>query len=157
MMCEKCNEREATFFYSSNYNGKKSERHLCADCAREEGFGEMLRPGAMFDSAFGTMFDDFFAPMRSFMSLPAFDVFGGMGRSIMAPALPRLRFVLGDTEAAPARPMEASETKIPTEVDENVRLQREKAALKAQLEDAVKAEDYEKAIVLRDKLREMEK
>jgi len=148
MKCEKCNEREATFFYSSNYNGKKSERHLCAQCAKEEGFGEMLRPGAMFDSAFDSMFEDFFAPMRSF--LPAFDMFGGMGRSIMAPSLPRLRIVL-EEPSAPAQ------TKPAIEVDEAVKSQREREALKAQLEEAVKAEDFEKAIELRDKLREMDK
>jgi len=148
MKCEKCNEREATFFYSSNYNGKKSERHLCAQCAKEEGFGEMLRPGAMFDSAFDSMFEDFFAPMRSF--LPAFDMFGGMGRSIMAPSLPSLRIVL-EEPSAPAQ------TKPAIEVDEAVKSQREREALKAQLEEAVKAEDFEKAIELRDKLREMDK
>ncbi len=156
MKCEKCNEREATFFYSSNYNGKKSERHLCADCAREEGFGEMLG-GRVFDSAFESMFSDFFAPMRSFLSAPAFDLFGGGLRGIMTPSLPRLRFVIDEGERTQAHPMEAAEEKIPAEMDESVKLEREKAALKAQLENAVKAEDYEQAIVLRDKLRELEK
>lgn len=158
MKCEKCNEREATFFYSSNYNGRKSERHLCSHCAHEEGFGDMMKPGAMFDGAFSSMFDDFFAPARSFMSLPSFDMFGGGLRSIMAPSLPRLRIVLGDEASpSPAQPMEASESKVPDAVDETARVQREREALKAQLHDAVAAEDYEKAIVLRDKLREMEK
>lgn len=148
MKCEKCNEREATFFYSSNYNGKKSERRLCSECAQAEGFGGMLRPGAMFDSAFDSIFEDFFAPVRSF--LPAFDMFGGMGRSIMAPSLPRLRIVLEEPEA-PVRAKPAPE------VDEAAKSQREREALKAQLEEAVKAEDYEKAIELRDKLRAMDK
>jgi len=102
----------------------------------------------MFDSAFDSMFEDFFAPMRSF--LPAFDMFGGMGRSIMAPSLPRLRIVL-EEPSAPAQ------TKPAIEVDEAVKSQREREALKAQLEEAVKAEDFEKAIELRDKLREMDK
>ena len=150
MKCEKCNEREATFFYSSNYNGKKQEKRLCHDCAREEGFGEMLRPGAMFDSAFDSMFSDFFSPARSFFSLPSFDMFGGFGRSIMAPSLPKLRIVLSE----PSAPTEA---KPKTEVDDEAKAIRERDALKAQLEEAVKAENYEEAIVLRDKLRELEK
>ncbi len=159
MKCEKCNEREANFFYSSNYNGRKQERHLCAECAREEGFGDLMQsPSAMFDGAFGSFFDDFFAPARSFMSLPSFDMFGGFGRGIMAPSLPRLRFVVGDSpRTAQAQPMEESETKLSGAVDEEAKAERERAALKAQLHDAVIAEDYEKAIVLRDKLREMEK
>ncbi len=157
MKCEKCNEREATFFYSSNYNGKKSERHLCAHCAREEGFGEMLSPARVFDDAFDSMFQDFFSPIRSFMSIPSFDLFGRGLHSIMAPTLPRLHIVLDENERSTSQPMEESETKIPSEMDESVRMAREKAALKAQLEEAVKAEDYEKAIVLRDKLRELDK
>jgi len=152
MKCEKCNEREATFFYSSNYNGRRSERHLCSQCAHEEGFGEMLKPGAMFDSAFDSMFEDFFAPIKSFMSLPAFDMFGGMGRSIMAPAFPRLRLVIDEKQEAAPAPAPAE-----VQVDESVRLEREREALRAQLEEAVKEENYEKAIELRDKLREMGK
>lgn len=158
MKCEKCNEREATFFYSANINGKGSQRHLCADCAREEGFGEMLSPAGMFDNAFGSFFDDFLSPAGRFLSMPAFDMFGGGLRSIMAPSLPRLRFVVDNDRAEAKSPvMEESETKIPDTVDESVRLEREKCALKAQLHDAVAAEDYEKAIILRDKLRELEK
>jgi len=158
MKCEKCNEREANFYYSSSYNGKRQERHLCEQCAREEGFGELISPSAMFDGAFGSLFEDFFAPARSFMSLPSFDMFGGFGPIIMAPSLPRLRFMVDPGEkAARGAPMEPAEDKIPDTVDAEACAQREKAALKAQLHDAVIAEDYEKAIVLRDKLREMEK
>ena len=157
MKCEKCNEREATFFYSANYNGKKQERRLCADCAREEGFGEMLSPAEMFDSAFGSFFDSLLPRGGRFFGLPSFDMFGGGGRSIMAPGLPRLRFfVEEDTPAAPSVG-ESAESKIPAEMDESVRLEREKCALKAQLHDAIAAEDYEKAIVLRDELRRLEK
>ncbi|MBE7016937.1 MAG: hypothetical protein E7420_02090 [Ruminococcaceae bacterium] len=155
MKCEKCKEREATFFYSANLNGNKTQKNLCAECARAEGFGEMLGNAGVFDRAFDSMIDDFFSPARSFMRLPAFDFFGEGLRSIMAPAFPRVHFVLdgGERSAAPAR--ESSEDKIPEDMGEEVRLAREKAALKAQLEDAVKAEDYEQAIVLRDALRKL--
>ena len=75
----------------------------------------------------------------------------------MAPGLPRLRFfVEEDTPAAPSVG-ESAESKIPAEMDESVRLEREKCALKARLHDAIAAEDYEKAIVLRDELRRLEK
>ena len=156
MKCEKCNEREATFFYSSNYNGHKQERHLCSECAREEGLERILSPESMFDGAFSSVFDDFFAPAGSFLRLPSFDMFGGGLGRIMAPSLPRLHFVSAPERFAQSSVMEESESKIPT-VDEEARREREVAALKAQLHDAVKAEDYERAIILRDKLREMEK
>lgn len=160
MKCENCNAKEASFYYSSNINGRKQERHLCADCARAEGFGSFMDSGsAMFDGSAFSMFDDFFSPVRSFMGLPSFDMFGGLGRSIMAPSLPRLRFVVDDDrqQSASAAPtMEPGEAKIPNAVDEEARHRREVEALKAQLHDAVAAEDYEKAIVLRDRLRGLE-
>lgn len=156
MKCEKCSEREATFFYSANINGKKIEKNLCSHCAHEEGFGEMLGNAGVFDRAFDSLIGDFFSPARSFMRLPTFDFFGDGLRSIMAPAFPRIHFVLDSGEAAaPAR--ESSEEKIPEDMGEEVRLQRERAALKAQLDEAVKAEDYEQAIVLRDALRKLDK
>lgn len=153
MKCEKCNEKEATFYYSSNINGEKTERHLCADCAREEGFGGALdySPTVMFDRAFRSVFEDFFAPVGA--RLPSFgsfiDPFGG----IMAPAIPRLR-----VRSAPAETQAGnSDSPIPDDAGEEIRARREREALKAQLHDAVQAEDYEKAIILRDKLREMDK
>jgi len=153
MKCEKCNEKEASFYYSSNINGEKTERHLCADCAREEGFGGALdySPTVMFDRAFQSMFEDFFAPVGR--ALPSFGSFGDAFGSIMAPAFPRLRI-----RSAPAETQsEKTDSPIPDDAGEEVRARREREALKAQLHDAVQAEDYEKAIILRDKLREMDK
>ena len=158
MKCEKCNAKEATFYYSSNINGEKSEKRLCADCAREEGFGSFFseRPVSLFDDAFGGFFDDFFAPRRSFPS--AFDLFGSPLRAIMAPTLPRVNIVIGEPEPAKERaPLSEAEQKIPADAGAEVKSRREIAALKHQLREAVKAEDFEKAIELRDKLKELEK
>ena len=156
MKCEKCKEREATFYYSSSINGEKTERHLCADCAREEGFGGALdyRPSTMFGGMLDSFFGDLFTPARSMF--PAFDMFGSPMRRMMAPALPRFRIVVGEPETASA-PQSEAETKIPEDAGEDVKARRELAALKAQLETAVKAEDFEKAIELRDQIRKLEK
>ena len=162
MKCEKCKEKEATFYYSCNLNGEKTEKHLCADCAREEGFGEALhyRPASMlddmFDDVFGGFFDGFFAPRRSLFS--AFDSFGSPLRAMMAPALPRIRIVVDEPKTETERaPLSETEQKIPADAGEEVKSRREIAALRHQLREAVKAEDFEKAIELRDKLKELEK
>ena len=157
MKCEKCNEREATFYYSSDINGEKTERHLCADCAREEGFGGALdyRPMPLFGGMLDGFFGDFFTPAGSMLS--AFDMFGSPMRRMMAPALPRVRIVIGEPRTAPVQQKSEAETKIPEDAGEEIRARRELAALKAQLETAVKAEDFEKAIELRDRIRELEK
>lgn len=159
MKCEKCNEKEASFFYSSDINGKKTSRHLCADCARAEGFGGALdyRPAEWFGSMFDemdSMFSDFFAPARSLF--PSFGSFGSPLRSIMTQALPRVDIVIGQPERS-AAPLEESEAKIPSDAGSEVRRRRELSALKHQLKEAVKAEDFERAIELRDKIKELEK
>ena len=159
MKCEKCNNREVTFFYSADINGEKTERHLCAECARAEGYGGVmdfdLHPAGMFESVFNGFFGDFFAPQRAMLS--AFDGFGAPFGRMMAPrlAIPRVSFVVGDTN--PAAVGEESETKIPSDAGEEVRRRRELDALRQQLDEAVKTEDFEKAISLRDQIKGMEK
>ena len=136
-----------------------STKEVESDAASyDEKFGKECTCGMKlknYDKGY-TMIDDFFSPARSFMRLPAFDFFGEGLHSIMAPAFPRLHLVLNGGECAAAPAKEAAEEKIPEDMGENIRLEREKAALKAQLSDAVKAEDYEKAIELRDSLRKLE-
>lgn len=161
--CEKCGEKEATFHYSSNFNGEKTERRLCAECAREEGFGPVMdySPADMFTTAFGSMFggmfDEFF-PRRSNMLSP-FDFFGSPMRGIMAPALPRINIVIGQPEQAAQRsePATEAERSIPDDAGAEVRARRELEALKHRLAEAVREERFEEAIELRDKIRELEK
>lgn len=155
MKCEKCGKKEASFFYSSNINGERSSRSLCEDCARAEGFGGALdyRPTDMLGGILDEMFSDFFAPVGSF--LPTFGSFGSPVRSIMTRAMPRINVVIGQPEQT-TEPQEESETKIPSDAGSEVRRRREMSALKHQLREAVKSEDFEKAIELRDKIRELE-
>ena len=159
MKCEKCNNREVTFFYSADINGEKTERHLCTECAREEGYGGALdfdlHPAGMFESVFGDFFGDSFAPQHALLS--GFDCFGGPFRRMMAPRLtiPHVNIVVG--EANPAAVGEESEMKIPADAGEEVRRRRELDALRQQLDEAVKAENFEKAISLRDQIKEREK
>ena len=155
MKCEKCNEKEATFYYSSNINGEKTERHLCAECAREEGFGSALdyRPMTGFGGMFDSLFADVFSPRRGLLS--AFDMFDRPMRRMMTAALPQIRIVVGQPQAQ--QPASETEQKIPEDAGEEVKARREVEALRHQLQEAVAAEDFEKAIQLRDQLKAMEK
>lgn len=154
MKCEKCNEKEATFYYSCNINGEKTERHLCADCARAEGFGATLdySPMAGFSRAFDGFFEDFFSPRRALLS--PFDMLERPMRRMMTAALPQINIVIGQPE--PSRNISETEQKIPADAGEAVKTRREIAALKHQLQEAVEAENFEKAIELRDQLKALE-
>lgn len=140
MKCEKCNQNEASVFYRASINGQTTEQHLCAHCAEELGLDKAFNwPSRNF---FGDAFGGFFGrdPFESFFGgslLP------GFVRQAMAPV-----GLLTRTE-----PQAAPETK--TDSEWNAR--RELNALRSQLDAAVKAEDFEKAIELRDKIRTLEK
>ena len=154
--CEKCG-KEATFYYSSNINGEKTEHCYCADCAREEGYAGAMDWEPM--SLFGGMedfFGDFFAPARSLMS--AFDSFGSPFGRIMAPSRPRLRlgFAQPREQTVTEQPQTQAEASIPVDAGEEVRQRRQREQLKLQLDEAVKAENFEKAIELRDRLRKLD-
>lgn len=62
MICDECKKNEATIHLTNILNGKKTERHLCGDCAGKhniQNFGVTEFPGFM--NMGGSMFDnDFF-------------------------------------------------------------------------------------------------
>ena len=49
MLCERCKIREATIQYIEVVNGVRQEHSLCAQCAKETGFGQV---SALFDGDF---------------------------------------------------------------------------------------------------------
>ncbi|NLV85982.1 MAG: hypothetical protein GX025_01995 [Clostridiales bacterium] len=151
MKCNKC-DNQAVFHYTSEINGEKSEFHLCPDCAKSEGFGEMLnfKPKSMFDSFFGNpfsmLYDSFF------------------GSRMMAPALvmPRVMIQVGGDKAAEAvqtdttkAPLEKTDN-IPEDAGEEIRGKMELIKLRQEMKSAVEAEEFEKAAELRDKIRQLE-
>lgn len=156
MKCSKCGNNEAVFFYSTDINGEKSEGCLCADCARSEALTDMG-----FGS-FGGFFSDFLAPERAL--LRSFGSFGAPMRGIMAPSavdsMADAFFSVitpGEETKRAAVPCGEAESRIPADAGEDIRRRRELGALREQLAAAVEAEDYEKAIGLRDKLKAMER
>lgn len=49
MLCQHCNQNEATTHIKKNINGKREEMHLCSDCARELGVMEEFRVPSVTD------------------------------------------------------------------------------------------------------------
>ena len=139
MKCEKCNEREANFFCTSNINGSVSRHALCSQCAAEAG----LTGDNLFEDFFRSPFDmrSPFGLLDSFWNDGFFAPFG--------------RLATAERRAVPAaEPLEDKD--IPADAGAAFKTKRELVALRQQLKKAVAAEDYEKAIELRDKIRSME-
>lgn len=57
MLCDRCHKREATVHYTQIVNGRRTEEHLCPECAAGSGIMSGKALGGM-DSFMHSMFDD---------------------------------------------------------------------------------------------------
>ena len=155
MKCEKCG-KEVNVFYRSNVNGKVTTMNLCSECAEkvkgENGFMDMEQ---MFDNMFGNIFGgSLFAPMT-------FNPWNSFGFGMPMMGMPRFRIMLepmtgSDTEAE-VKQETAPEAKVEEKVDPEMAKRRELNMLRSQMDEAVKAQEFERAAELRDKIRELDK
>ena len=152
MKCQNRGRNEATYYYKSSINGRVTETHLCADCARKLGYVQRMQP----DSFFG---DDFFShPFRLFEPL-----LGGFGNRLLTEFPEPVDVTRQAQQAVAEAPEDALVGKAEQERFSLQRQQqvcrrgfvgqRQRNALQTQLRHAVEAEDFESAARLRDQLK----
>jgi protein arginine kinase activator len=157
MKCTNCGKNEVNFYYESNVNGKITRQQLCSECAQKLGFGTedfFKESREMFNHMLGG-FSDFFGTRRR-----AFP-FGGFGLPTML--LPELFLpgtevrehedgcTCGDCETH-QDVKEADNT-----ADGEMNARRQINVLRAEMQNAIHAEEFEKAAELRDQIRALEK
>lgn len=143
MKCEHCGRNEATFYCKENINGQVSQIHLCHDCARELGYTQRLY------RSFRPMARSFFSPFSLLGDFEALTApLGGMGLMTEFPAPDESAGEAGHTAAPSGGLVDEAEAA-------TLRAQRQKNALKAQLESAVAEERYEDAAKLRDEIKRL--
>lgn len=161
MKCEHCGKNEATFYYKSNINGEVTEQHLCSDCAKELGYADSLEKQlAGFHSLSRSMlagFDDFFAPVPALagdMFEPFEHVFDSFDR-MMFPQLGAAAESNVQSDPAPAQ--SASGNNLVSD-EEHRKLDRERQinALRYEMQEAIKTENFERAATLRDQIHGLE-
>lgn len=147
MKCQNCGKSEVNFHYSSNINGCVTQTNLCSECAAKSGydFEQMFNA----ESVFGEFFP-VFGRMRGFMPPPMmwFDAFPVAVRPRLAEAARQSACECG-CETAGAEQQ-------PAEVNEEMKKRREINMLREQMRLAAEKDDFEKAIELRTKIKEME-
>ena len=153
MKCEKCGKYEANYHYTSNINGRITEKHLCTKCAEET--GENHDFFAETEKMFDEMFDGFFgrrtarfSPWGDFGLMPTM-----MSTLIPTMVLPRLEICYEEPEGKGKRAEKAEEDTTDPEMSKR----RELNMLRRQMKKAAQEENYEKAAQLRDKIHEIEK
>jgi len=164
MLCEKCQQRNATVHYTEIINGQKREMHLCEQCAREEHIGGFsfspqwgihhFLAGLMGSEAGRALMPGTQLQCRACgLSEREFRRTGLLGCAEcyeqMAPRLePLLRRIHGTVRHT---------GKVPGRIGGRAKLRRDLQRLRQELQTAVSQERFEAAAELRDKIRALEK
>ncbi len=157
MMCERCGINPAAVTLTKVINGKKSVVRLCASCAQENNIYKDLNMDLGFSSLFSSFFGD--------NELP-----GDTAESCPLCHMTRAEFIRGGKPGCPGcykvfeSSMKPLLKKIHSTTTHVGKVYGEKGStpeskidlLKAQLKEAIAAEEYEKAARLRDEIKEME-
>lgn len=164
MLCEKCGNREATTYFRQTVNGKVTEYRLCDDCAAGVG-GASMFGGVDLGYFLGNMFQTSGAkaPVRSDVTrcegcglsyseiakrgkigcAHCYDVF----RDQLKPSIENIHGRAGHVGKVPKNfattQKNKTEDKLPDET----------AQLKKELDQAIEEQEFEKAAVLRDRIR----
>ena len=161
MLCQHCLKNQANTTISKTVNGHTLIQKLCVSCAAEMGYGELLQ-GFSFGlpDLFGSLLEQ--SPQRrstheqrcpfcgcSFSDIAAL---GKMGcatcyTTFYDQLLPTFQRLHGHS---------AHEGKRPAEKSARAQTKAQLASLQKQLEQAVAAQEYEQAALLRDQIKTLE-
>lgn len=166
MLCQNCGKNEATTHIKRVVNGDTTQTHLCSECAKHLGYGDMF-------SGFGLNLDDFFGGFLGDtvqkLNSPAEqkcpkcgNTFGDIVRSgkvgcshcyetFYDKLLPSIQRIHGrirhNGKQAPG--IDATATPVEPQIDPIEKLRQELAT-------AIENQEFEQAAVIRDKIRELE-
>lgn len=160
MKCENCGERDASVHFTQIRNNRKSEMHLCKECAKSKGFHNPLddvpfplaefltsmvqRGGAPSDPIARLVCPECGMRFIDFSRIGRFGC-GQCYTAFRAPLEDLFRKVHGAVQHRGRGP-ETQLRSLPSPVEEEVRL-------KEDLKQAIEREDFELAAELRDRLK----
>jgi len=166
MLCNHCNNKEATFHCKTVTNGKTTEMHLCSECAHELGFAEKYSDIFGDGMNVNSILNQFFAlsgkkPSENNMlkcpecgtDFKRFNSTGLLGcdkcYDVFAEAVENM---MQRTQGATVH-----NGKISGPDSEEIKKQNEISKLKSELQKAILEEKYEDAAKLRDSIKALEK
>jgi protein arginine kinase activator len=164
MLCDRCGEKPAVIHRITTVNGKKQEVHLCEECARGEHgifMDDTFSINALLSSLLSMGTDapikiEKLETVKCSLCGQTFGEFRRTGRlgcnQCYATYRDRLFSLLKSIHGNIQH-----YGKIPKRVGGSLRVKREIDNLKAELEKAIKAEEYERAAEIRDKIKSLNK
>ena len=183
MKCQKCGTNEANFHYTSNINGSVTEANLCSECAKVSGieiggsFGFGLKEtNDRFNPSFTKTHREF--PLRALLPgggfiFPVIGHVPGFGFDGMLPGFTahRVSPVTGECTCESEQysdkdscgcgngQCDNKKAVVPEQnekIDEEMKKRRELNLMREQMRAAADSDDFEQAMELRDKIREIE-
>ena len=164
MICSECGKKPATVHITKIENGKKSDMHLCEQCALTKGALNINAGFSINDLLAGILNNGAPLPIKvDFLDDPTCPVCGikysrfretgrfGCGscyKTFGDRLTPLFRRIHGNISHT---------GKIPQRTGGRLKIVREMETLKAELSNAIKNEEYEKAAEIRDKIRALDK
>lgn len=161
MLCDECGKKTATVHITKVENGKKTDIHLCEQCAVQKNVININTNFSISDLLTGILSAGSTSPVKvdiiqdvkcsvCGLTYNRFKETGKFGCSNCYKTFgerlnPLFKRVHGNT---------AHTGKIPEKAGGKIKVMREIEKLKQELETAVRNEEYEKAADLRDKIRE---
>ena len=168
MKCQNCNKNNATVRYTQIINGKKTEMNLCENCSNELGINNYnFNMPINFSSFLSDFMDEYNIP--SLMSTKklqcdkcnmSYEEFLNIGKfgcsncySVFSNKIDNvLKKINGGNRYIGNKSIPVNEDVSKQENIKNNKL----ADLKRQLKEYIKTEEYEKAAIIRDKIKELE-
>jgi len=166
MKCQKCGKNDVNFHFTSNINGTVTQAHLCAKCAADAGYdvgsmfgGGMFDVGSMFGGSnqAGRFFPVFGSGSMFTQPQPMWQTVVPVFRRPSAVGTVKSREHACKSDCTCDSMYADSGTEAVTgEVDEEMKKRREVNVLREQMRKAALADDFEKAIELRERLKDYE-
>ncbi len=164
MLCERCNKNPATVHVTKVLNDRKTEVHLCEQCAKYSEAVPAFDPSFSINHFLANLIDsvqdsplkvDYIQATkcdRCGMTYGKFKQLGRLGcldcyqafREKLELLIKRIQGV--DTHIG----------KVPKRAEYSLRIKNEIKNMKAQLNEAIQKEEFEKAALLRDRIKELE-
>lgn len=171
MLCDQCQKKEATVHLTSIINHQKKEQHLCSDCASQmqkagkfspfSSFASDIWDNNFFNNDFFTnmLYPDAVLQSQHSKRCPGcgitYDEFNRQGKF----GCGQCYETFGDEISRLVNRLQGSsryEGRIPASGDVALKREHQLKQLKEELQEAVEAEDFEKAVTLRDQIKTLE-
>lgn len=163
MLCEKCKKNEATIFYQETINGNKRSYSLCGDCAAEMsqqgGLSSLPSFGSFHDPLLAGLFGISDTTFRTEKGCPSCGATLNDFKRTGKVGCPECYHAFSGELNGTVRSIHGNVKHVgrsPARFQQNREKKDRLLSLRADLQKAIAAEDFERAAALRDEIRSLE-